>query len=119
MDIQAPLWEPSAAKVNNSNLHRFIRQSESSLNLRLDHYQALHQWSISKPEEFWAHVWKFCGVVSSSPYQHVQKETEKFSDTAWFDGAKLNFAENLLRHRNDKIALISILEKWAAAHPNL
>ena len=65
-----------------------------------------YRWSIEKPEEFWQSVWDFCGIVASRPAENVVVDFDRFPGARWFPGARLNFAENLLRHRDDRRALV-------------
>ena len=62
--------------------------------------------------EFWAEVWRYCGVVSSTMYKEVVDATKQISDVPeWFKGARLNYAENLLKHPDqDKVALYAASE---------
>ena len=58
-------------------------------------YGALWRWSVDDLEQFWADIWDFCGVVASKPYERVLASRE-MPGTRWFEGAELNYAENLL-----------------------
>ena len=69
-------------------------------------YESLYQWSIDHLPEFWEEVWDFCKVQSSTPYRNVIDDISKMPGARWFEGARLNFAENLLRRRDEKTALV-------------
>ena len=69
-------------------------------------YPALHRWSIDDPEAFWARLWGFCAVCSSSQFSEVLSEGKRMQDAEWFSGARLNFAENLLWQEDSRLALI-------------
>ncbi len=58
-------------------------------------YEELWQWSVDELELFWAEIWEFCGVRSSQPFQRVLASHE-MPGTRWFEGAELNYAENLI-----------------------
>ncbi|KAJ1560243.1 Acetyl-coenzyme A synthetase 1 [Cladochytrium tenue] len=63
-------------------------------------FSALHRWSVDCPAEFWACVWSFCKVVASRDYDHVAVGRLDYVEPGgveWFAGARLNYAENLLR----------------------
>ena len=96
------LWTPSDAHVESTQLSRFTR---SALGRAAD-YAELWQWSIDEPEAFWAAVWEDGGVVASEPYTQVMGEP-RMPGTEWFTGARLNFAENLLRRGDDAPAVIA------------
>ena len=100
------LWRPSAAAINDANLTRFVRP----LGLSPPDYAALHRFSIEQRDEFWQAVWDFCDVVAERGTGPVVLDAERFPGSRWFPAARLNFAENLLRHRDDNVAIVSILE---------
>ena len=59
----------------------------------------IHAWSVGAPEEFWRELWDFCGVVASTPPTGVVDDPLRMPGARWFEGARLNFAENLLAER--------------------
>lgn len=71
-----------------------------------EEYEPLHQWSIENIPDFWAAMWEFAGIIASTPYSEVVDDLGRMPGAMWFTDARLNFAENLLRHRDDQIALI-------------
>ena len=77
--------------------------------LTLDGYDALYDWSIANIPAFWEAVWRFVDIRHSAPYTSVL-ENPRMPGATWFKGARLNFAENLLRYRDDRPALVSIKE---------
>lgn len=101
-----PLWRPSAERVQNANITRFIRVVNEKYGLQLNDYESLYQWSITHREDFWVSVWDFGGVVHSKPYDKVLQDSPTMIGAKWFIGARLNFAENLLRFRDDSEALV-------------
>jgi acetoacetyl-CoA synthetase len=119
----APLWRPSLERVARSGLAAFARRFQPHCvtpDGGVD-YERLHRWSVAKREEFWPAVWRFCGVVAEErpgkdPWDTVAIGLERMAppDQAlgprWFLGARLNFAENLLRYRDDRQALVSWTE---------
>ena len=107
------LWQPSAEQIDNSHMRRFQQQLESNLNLSFGDYEQLHRWSIDSPEQFWEQLWHYTDIRSSQPYTSVLKHGDRFPGAQWFEGAKLNFAENLLRNRSDKTAIVARLENGA------
>ncbi|HAK52859.1 MAG TPA: acetoacetate--CoA ligase, partial [Gammaproteobacteria bacterium] len=87
-----------------------MNQVEEHYNLTLYSYFDLYQWSIEKPDQFWSAIWSFCDIQASQPFEEVLEDGDKFPGARWFTGSQLNFAENLLRSRDDKTALVGILE---------
>jgi acetoacetyl-CoA synthetase len=104
------LWKPSAQQIDCTHLQRFEKQLKSQLNLSFADYQQLHQWSVDHPEQFWEQLWQYTDIRASESYTEVLSDAKKFPGAKWFYGAKLNFAENLLRNRSDKTAIIARLE---------
>ncbi len=100
------LWQPSEERKNNSNISRFMKQANDKYSLKLDGYADLYQWSVDNREDFWALVWEFGGVIASRPYERVLEDSPTMMGAKWFVGSRLNFAENLLRYRDDRDALV-------------
>jgi acetoacetyl-CoA synthetase len=73
--------------------------------LSLKKYSQLYDWSIEKAEDFWGSFWEYSQIIHHSPYSQVVDDLGKMPGAKWFDGATLNFTENLLRYRDDKIAI--------------
>jgi acetoacetyl-CoA synthetase len=69
-------------------------------------YIPLHEWSIDRLPDFWASMWEFADIKASRTYDDVIDDVTKMPGARWFAGAQLNYAENLLRYRDDQIALI-------------
>ena len=108
--LSAPLWQPTEARINQSNMERFQRAVAQQTGLPISDYESLYQWSVGHPEAFWASLWQHTELRASKPFDRVLNNAAQFPGASWFEGARLNFAENLLRVRNNKVALISRLE---------
>ncbi|MEM1586517.1 MAG: acetoacetate--CoA ligase [Candidatus Bathyarchaeia archaeon] len=109
--MKKPLWQPTYEYTRNANITRFIDFLNKNYDLDIDPYASgsyfqLYNWSIENAESFWASVWEFVGVKSSQMYVKVVDDLSKFPGARWFVGARLNFAENLLRYRDDHLAII-------------
>lgn len=101
-----PLWRPSEDRVKNANITRFMELVSRKYGLNISDYESLYNWSVTKREDFWESVWQFGGVMASKPYDKVLEDTPEMIGAKWFLGAKLNFAENLLRFRDDQVAIV-------------
>lgn len=104
------LWQPTAEQVARSNLTAFMAVLAERGHPAIRDYDSLYEWSIEKPREFWAAVWDFCGVVASRRYDSIVEDLDRMPGARWFCGARLNYAENLLRYRDDRVALVSVNE---------
>jgi acetoacetyl-CoA synthetase len=93
------LWSPSDERVRNSEMTRFSEFIAQSQNQSIPSYQALHQWSVAHPDLFWQGMWDFADVLASRNADQTVVDIEKMPGARWFPGARLNYAENLLRTR--------------------
>jgi acetoacetyl-CoA synthetase len=109
-----PLWTPSAARREAAALTHFMRRAEQRCGSPITTYDALHAWSISDPAAFWGLVWEQAEVVHSAAPSQVMQGSG-MPGTTWFPGARLNFAENLLRRRGEAIALLAADERGGPA----
>jgi acetoacetyl-CoA synthetase len=100
------LWQPSEARVRAANITRFSEHVNRTHGLNLGNYAQLYEWSIAEIADFWAVMWEFGDVRSSTMYETVLEDLSRFPGARWFSGARLNFAENLLRFRDEQPALI-------------
>jgi acetoacetyl-CoA synthetase len=100
------LWEPSEEQVKNANMSKFIDFVNKKYEKNFESYFDLYDWSINSIADFWAAMWEFGEVKASQPYKTVVDDLGKFPGANWFVGAKLNYAENLLRLRDDHTAFI-------------
>ena len=104
--LKKPLWMPSEDNIKNANMTRFIEFVNGKFSKKLRNYEDLYQWSVDSIPDFWAAVWDFAGVKASRKWDQVVEDLKKFPGTKWFVGARLNFAENLLRYRDDRLAFL-------------
>jgi acetoacetyl-CoA synthetase len=100
------LWEPSPERATGTLLGRFMQRHG------FDDYGDLWRWSIEDRAAFWTAVWEDGDVIASHP-PTAPIGTESMPGTEWFPGARLNFAENLLRRDDDAVAVIAIDESGA------
>ncbi len=104
------LWEPGADRVERSRLTAFARQVGHGD----DSYEQLWEWSVDRLEDFWTQAWTFFDVVASRPYDTVLS-SRAMPGARWFEGARLNLAENVLRPERTGTALVALDETGPAA----
>ena len=104
--MKTPLWTPSEETIRNANITRFLNHVNKKQGKKFRTYWDLYQWSIENIPDFWARMWEFADIKASRPYDRVVDDLKVFPGTKWFPGARLNFAENLLRYRDDRLAFI-------------
>ncbi len=104
--MRKPLWIPSKERIKQANITRFINFVNEEHSLEISSYDELYNWSIRNTQDFWAAMWKFGDIKASRRYDVVVDDLNKFPGAKWFIGARLNFAENLLRHRDNHAAYL-------------
>jgi acetoacetyl-CoA synthetase len=92
-----PVWVPPHARKKSSNLARFMAKLGITTGRRFETYEALHAYSVARPEDFWLTVWNEFGVIGSRG-DVVLLDKEKMPGARFFPDARLNYAENLLKH---------------------
>ncbi len=103
------LWRPSSSQLAHSNLTLFQSWIRQQTGAELDSYQQFHQWSLDHSEEFWSLLWDYCAIIGAKGASILSNELDLLN-SSWFKDSQLNFAENLLRNRSEKTALIARLE---------
>ena len=93
------LWQPSAEMVERAAMTRFMRW----LDRGFETYDDLWRWSVEDIDGFWAAIWEYFGVRGS--YEAVLG-SRTMPGAEWFPGARLNYAEHLLRERDDAAVAI-------------
>jgi acetoacetyl-CoA synthetase len=94
------LWQPSEHRIKQTHMYRFMQLINERFNCSFSRYEELYQWSVNNIPEFWAVMWDFAQIKYSESYTEVVDDIGKMPGAKWFSGAKLNFAENLLRYRD-------------------
>ena len=89
------LWRHPSPKT--TQMWEFMQFVNKKYSTAFQTYNELFEWSVENVAELWGEIWEYCGVRTSEPYSKVVSDTKTmFPRPAWFEGAKLNFAENLL-----------------------
>ncbi|MBK5541999.1 acetoacetate--CoA ligase [Pseudomonas sp. TH05] len=104
------LWQPSAERIGKTRIDAFRRFINQRHDLALDDYPSLHQWSIDQRQDFWQAIVDFFEVRFEHPPECVLREGPQMPSAEWFPGATLNFAEHLLKRRDNGVAVVAINE---------
>jgi len=95
------LWQPSPQRIEAANLTRFMARVRADQGTDVFDFASLYQWSIDFPEAFWSTFWDFSSVIAKKKGNDILIGGEKMLGVKWFPQARLNYAENLLKKRND------------------
>lgn len=111
-----PLWTPDNTAIENANITKFRQFVNSKYKINLTDYNEFYKWSVDYIANFWQCMWEFFDIIHSKKYQSAlslkdkNKSANDITNFKWFDGAKLNFAENLLRFDDEETAIIHYRE---------
>jgi acetoacetyl-CoA synthetase len=89
------LWKPTAADIERAEMTRYMRWAGERRGAPFADYEELWRWSVEQTADFWASIWEFGGVRASRPYERVL-DSQRMPGARWFEGAELNYAENML-----------------------
>jgi len=95
----SPLWTPSPERISEAVITEYLEWLKVNNGLSFDDYDSLWEWSVTEIESFWESIWKFSKVIYHSPYERIIN-SHRMPGTKWFEGATLNFAENILSYAN-------------------
>jgi acetoacetyl-CoA synthetase len=124
---EAPLWTPSPERAAATRVMGFLRalQARGVVPAAVRDLHGFQRWSVGHPEAFWQGVWEAAGVVADgpgpreAPWESVlvgrgrMAPPDPVLGPRWFTGTRLNYAEQLLRRRDDGVALVT----WTEAGP--
>jgi|SRR5271156_1389499 len=99
------LWAPSQEAIQSAHMTRFMRAVAAETGTSLSSFKDLYEWSINDLETFWSCVWDYCGVIGHKGPPPYMIPSAKMWGTQFFPQGSLNYAENLLRRRDDETAL--------------
>ena len=94
------LWALSAECQQTTHMFRFMKAQS------IDAYDELFAWSVSDSSSFWQAVCVYCDVRFETPADTVLARPDDIINAGWFQGATLNFAEHLLRHKGPRAAIV-------------
>src|SRR5213595_1413909 len=99
--MSVPLWEPSPERVERANMTRFAREVATRWGVAASEYSDLYRFSIDQPQQFWLTMWDYAGIAARERGDTVFRDFNLMPGAQFFPDASLNFAENLLRRRDE------------------
>jgi acetoacetyl-CoA synthetase len=103
--LTAPLWTPSPARQARTKTTAFMRLAAERWKVDIPDYEALYKRSIERSDEFWRLMWEFGGIIGEMGARTVENPGQ-MPGARYFPDARINFAENLLRRRDDRTAIV-------------
>ncbi|MCX7172152.1 MAG: acetoacetate--CoA ligase [Proteobacteria bacterium] len=92
------LWTPTPEWVEGTNIAHFMKWLQAERGLKFADYDELWRWSVGDIDSFWQAIWDYYGIKSSAPVQAVLGK-RTMPGAEWFPGARLNYAEHVLRNQ--------------------
>ena len=99
-----PIWQPEPHRAAATHLAAFGKLMSTLDNTEYADYHSLWQASVTQPARFWNEVWDYSGVIGDKGERLLQHDGH-MRDARFFPDARLNYAENLLRRRDDALAV--------------
>ena len=103
--LDTPLWSPSPERLARTKMTAFMRLASARWNVAIPDYEALYALSIDRPDDFWRLMWEFGGIVGEVGERTIENR-DQMPGARYFPDARINFAENLLRRRDDRVAIV-------------
>ena len=104
--MNKPLWRPSEARIAETNVVHFMGRIEKDWGCPVADSDALWRFSVNEPEKFWRSLVDDLDLKGQTWAGPVLENGGKMPGARWFPEARFNFAENLLRHRGDRDAIV-------------
>ena len=95
------LWIPSEERMASAQMKLYMDYVNRRYQKSFKTYQELYRWSVTEVETFWGSLWDYFDIIASEPYTAVCDDLKRFPGCRWFVGAKLNYAENMMRWCRD------------------
>ncbi len=104
--LDTPLWQPTQDQIDGARMTEFRHYVEKQWGVELKDSSGLWNFSVTELEKFWTSVWDYSDIIAEARGERVLADGDKMPGAKWFPDARLNFAENLLRRRDDGEAMV-------------
>ena len=105
--MREALWTPDKARIESAQMTAYMRWVNERFGRNFSTYRELYDWSVTEIPAFWGSLWDYFDIIASEPYDAVCDDLTRFPGCRWFVGAKLNYAENMLRWcRQDGVGIV-------------
>jgi len=90
------LWQPRPETVEQTAMYQFMQDMNTKHGLAMTTYLDLWNWSVQDLELFWTEIWDYFDIIGEKPAGPMLQG--QMPETRWAEGAKVNYAQNILRH---------------------
>ena len=111
--MSQPLWSPSQERIESTALYDFMHKVHERIGCRFDGYQDFWRWSVEESDVFWDMLWDYCGVIGEKGARVLDDNGGRMFGSRFFPDGRINYAENLLKTRDNGLAMIFRDEKGA------
>jgi acetoacetyl-CoA synthetase len=91
------LWTPSPSTIDHANITHYQQWLSTHYGLTFFDYEALWDWSVKNPDDFWESILEYFDVQYTGHYTDVLKG-KGMPEVTWFEGISLNYAEHIFRN---------------------
>lgn len=118
---RAILWQALPHRQNESHMAHFLKYVSQNYAKSVRNWESLYQWSVSDLGSFWQAVSEYCGIrwQKKSDKAFTAPPVGHLIGASWFEGAKLNYCENILSAfdgRSEDFAIIAYSEGDTATY---
>lgn len=96
------VWQPTKEQIENTTLYEYMQWLKENKLLEFNNYRELLKWSTDHLDQFWATVAEYNNIIFHSPYKNVLQFDGEIYNSKWFEGATLNYVENIFERAKDK-----------------
>jgi len=100
------VWMPKEEQIKNSQIHKFIQYLNKNYQITLNNSDELYEWSITNSELFWQTFSEFSQIKFSTSATQILLNGHDMLNAQWFKNSKLNYAENMLKHNDNQLAIV-------------
>ncbi len=102
---EPPLWSPSPSRRKQTRMYQFMESVHQQFDATVIDYPSLHRWSCEHKEQFWPFLADYLDIPLKG-YASVVEESDAMQSARWFPGARINYAQQMLRHSGSQAALV-------------
>lgn len=104
--MSQPLWTPSPERIEQTNVTSLINKINADWDVSLTDSEHLHQFSVTEMEKFWRSLIEYAELNGETWTGPELVDRNKLPGAKWFPEARFNYAENILKRRDDADAFV-------------